>query len=645
MQWNKTFSKPGYEVRILAGQQTSDGGYMLAGGIPNTEVINGSGNGDAIMIKTDGAGNVQWERIYGGSGHQYAFSAQQTSDGGYVLAGVLTPPGVNNDDFYLIKTDSSGNMVWSKTFGATTANEFARSVRQTSDGGYILAGEKFPFSATWTDAWVVKTDASGNMVWSKTFGKPDFGDGLYSVRTTNDGGYIMAGCKDRDPYRSFVTGDFWLLKTDNNGNVQWEGSYGDTGVPGTVESGKSVQQTVDGGFIVVGRSGTYDIWLIKTDSTGRMTWNKTFTTTSPDESDVIQTSDKGFAIACSAPGTTSNIMLIKIMRANPPIVSCTVEPSNPMVGQEVSFNASATYDLDYDIMNYTWDFDDGNISTTTEPTVSHFFSSPGNYNVTLTVTDGEDLASSVTKEIYARINTSISVSASSRITSAGLTVNITGNLQDMLDQPVSDKPVTLYYSLSQAREWYPITSATTNAAGVFSGIWLPSGTGQFSIKVEWAGDTTYSPSQNVTNLAITLAEDDYLFFVQSNSTLTTLMFDATKHELNFTATGPSGTFGYVNAYIPKTFVSNIADVKVYVDGNQLSYEVSSFDDSWLFHFTYAHSTHQVMIEMAANGAMEPAVLGVAYWVWAAVAAIIMAAGIFGFTVWRTKKKQKNLQSA
>jgi PKD repeat protein len=600
LQWNKTFSKSGYEVRILAGQQTSDGGYILAGGIPNTEVIDGMGYGDAIMIKTDGAGNVQWEKIFGGSGHQYAFSAQQTSDGDYILAGASTPPGVNNDDFLLIKTDSSGNTVWTKTFGDTTANEFANSVRQTSDGGYILAGEKLSFTSSWSDAWVVRTDASGNMVWNKVFS--DLGKGrLYSVKQTSDSGYIIAGDRNQQPETG--TGqynDFWLLRLTSNGNVQWHTSFGGEGV--RYDSAKSIQQNVDGGFIIVGRTGTY-IWLLKTDSTGKMTWNKTFATSSPDESDVIQTSDRGYAVACSAPGDSSSVMLIKIMRANPPIVSCTGEPSNPMVGQEVVFNASATYDLDNDIRNYTWNFQDGNISTTTEPTISHSFSSPGNYNVTLTVTDSEDLTSSVTKEVYVRINTSISVSASSKITSSGLAVNITGALRDMLGQPVVNKPVILYYSLSQTRDWYPITSSTTDSAGAFSGTWLPSGTGQFSIKAEWGGDTIYSPSQNTTNLAITLTEDDFLFFVQSNSTITTLMFDATKHELNFTATGPSGTFGYVNAYIPKTFVTNIADVKVYLDGNQISFEVSSFDDSWLFHFTYPHSTHNVIFWLAVGSSL------------------------------------------
>jgi hypothetical protein len=230
-------------------QQTSDGGYIVAGYA-----------GDIFLIKTDANGNVQWTKTYGGTGWDEASFVQQTSDGGYIVAGYA------GGDIFLIKTDASGNIQWAKTYGGTYS-EWASSVQQTSDGGYIVAGRTYSFGAGLDDIFLIKTDANGNIQWAKTYGGTNY-DYAYSVQHTSDGGYIVAGSTE-----SFGAGgwDIFLIKTDANGNIIWAKTYGGT----DWDFASSVQQTSDGGYIVAGYTlsfgaGLHDIFLIKTDANGNI---------------------------------------------------------------------------------------------------------------------------------------------------------------------------------------------------------------------------------------------------------------------------------------------------------------------------------------------------------------------------------------
>jgi hypothetical protein len=251
--WDRTFGGPGNESASSV-QQTSDGGYVFAG----TTYTYGAGGSDAWLVKTDYKGLRMWDKTFGGPGNESASSVQQTSDGGYIIAGTTYTYGAGGSDAWLIKTDAKGTRLWDKTFGGP-GNESASSVQQTSDGGYIIAGATDTYGAGGSDAWLIKTDANGTRFWDKTFGGPG-NESASSVRQTSDGGYIIAGTTS-----SYGAGgsDAWLIKTDFRGNRLWDKTFGGTGN----DSASQVKQTKEGGYVIAGTTSSYgaggtDAWLL-----------------------------------------------------------------------------------------------------------------------------------------------------------------------------------------------------------------------------------------------------------------------------------------------------------------------------------------------------------------------------------------------
>jgi predicted secreted protein len=290
-EWVKTFGGSDWDSGSSV-QQTSDGGFILVG----TTASFGAGGFDVWLIKTDASGNKLWEKTFGGIRDDRGHSVQQTSDGGFILLGWTESFDAREADVWLIKTDASGNIEWDRTFGGSDRDK-GRSVQQTSDGGFILVGYTESFGAGWADVWLIKTDADGNKLWEKTFGGSGLDSGS-SVQQTSDGGFILVGYTT-----SFGAGGFdvWLIKTDANGNKQWDRTFGGS----DWDEGWSVQQTSDGGFIIVGWTWSFgaggpDVWLIKTDANGNKQWDRTFGGSDWDWGfSVQQTSDGGFIIVGS----------------------------------------------------------------------------------------------------------------------------------------------------------------------------------------------------------------------------------------------------------------------------------------------------------------------------------------------------------
>jgi len=290
IQWNKTYGGAAFDW-AWSMVRTSDGGYALAG---RTKSFGAGGVDDFWLVKTNGDGNMQWSRTYGGTGYDYAYSVVQTTDGGYAIAGTIEGSG-SDYNFWLVKTDSLGNMQWNAVYGGSRS-DYAYSVIQTSDGGYALAGETW-ISSSQCAFWLVKTDSSGNMQWSHTYGGA-YCDSARSVIQTSDGGYAIVGTTQPS---STAYSDVWLVRTDSYGNVLWDKKYLGTGSAN--DYGYSVIQTSDGGYAIAGSTQVsgipeYEMLLLKTDSNGNVQWMGKYAISYYDRAcSVIQTNDGGYAIA------------------------------------------------------------------------------------------------------------------------------------------------------------------------------------------------------------------------------------------------------------------------------------------------------------------------------------------------------------
>jgi hypothetical protein len=331
------------EDRGYSVKQTGDGGYIVFGWTMSF----GAGSADFWLLKTDAEGDTLWTRTYGGSDDEYGQRVELTRDGGYILAGNTISFGVGSWDVYVVRTDDSGDTLWTRTYGGSGA-DYGWSVRQTTDGGYIIGGYTSSFGAGGRDLYLIKTDANGNTAWTRTYGgsADDLG---YSAEQTGDGGYIFLGYT-----ASFGAGydDYYLVKTDPNGNTLWTRTYGEY----NSDIGHNVEQTADGGYILVGNASSFgaggqDIWLIKTDANGDSLWSRTH---GGDRSDygysVHQTTDGGYIVGgftYSFGAGSVDFYLLRIAGEAPqPDVSIEIVPDDPPVtvpqGGSFGFTGSLT---------------------------------------------------------------------------------------------------------------------------------------------------------------------------------------------------------------------------------------------------------------------------------------------------------------
>jgi hypothetical protein len=299
LQWTKTIGgeSDDWGKSLI---QTPDGGYAITGYTRSF----GVGDWDVYVVKLDAHGNLQWTKTISGESDDWGLSLIQTSDGGYAIAGDTKSFGAGGYDVYVVKLDANGNLQWTKTIGGPEGDG-GSSLIQTSDGGYAIAGSTTSFGAGGYDVYVVKLDANGNLQWTKTIGGPkdDWGKSLIQ---TSDGGYAIAGSTN-----SFGAGDLdvYVVKLDANGNLQWTKTIGGP----KREWGSSLTQTSDGGYAIAGRYfliGDYGevyagyVYVVKLDAKGNLQWTKTIDVKNEyiSEPSLIQTSDGGYAIA----GTTTS---------------------------------------------------------------------------------------------------------------------------------------------------------------------------------------------------------------------------------------------------------------------------------------------------------------------------------------------------
>ncbi|HEX2014830.1 MAG TPA: hypothetical protein VLA68_06355 [Nitrososphaera sp.] len=262
--WSKSYGGPGTENLFRSVVRASDGGYVIAG---ETRSF-GAGSTDVWVIKVNEDGSIAWQRTWGGGSSDVTRSIQQTSDGGYVIAARTASFGRGSTDFWVIKLDDEGHTQWQKTYGGPSG-EMPHAIQQTTDGGYIVAGYTKSFGAVAKDYFVIKLNDAGGVEWQKRFGGSG-NDVVRYVKQVSDGGYVVAGFS-----HSFdVRGDILLLKLDPAGNIEWQKRYG-----GAKFEEPSTVLEVSDGYIVLEQSSSFtastDAWIFKIEKDGDMIWQKT----------------------------------------------------------------------------------------------------------------------------------------------------------------------------------------------------------------------------------------------------------------------------------------------------------------------------------------------------------------------------------
>jgi len=374
----------GYSVR-----QTSDGGYIIAG------LTNGTGAGlrDVLLIKTNATGVLQWSKTYGGAADDEARSVEETADGGFIISGFTQSYG-SGYQMYLIKTNSTGNVTWSKTFGGGGL-ELGYSVKQTSDGGYVLLGYSDSYGSGLLDVLLLKLTATGGISWSKTYGGTADDYGL-CIHITTDGGYIISG---RTSSYGAGAGDYYLIKTDVNGVHQWSKAYGGS----AIDQAGNVRQTADGGYILTGYTmsfgaGIREAYLVKTDATGASGCNE-FTTTTQTTSATVANSTgatEGLGLSAVSPVTaTRRVKPVVTTSCSSSACTLTIAAfAQTNVTCNGSTNGTASISSTGGVGTLTYNWTPGN--PTGDGTASVTNLSAGSYSCTVTDANGCTASQTVT---------------------------------------------------------------------------------------------------------------------------------------------------------------------------------------------------------------------------------------------------------
>lgn len=329
IDWQKCLGGSNNDNAYLV-QQTTDAGFMVAGVTASYDGdISGKYDAEDIwIIKLNAAGNIEWQKTLGGNGYDYTFSAEQTTDGGYIVAGISTSNDGDvtgnhgSEDAWVVKLDASGNREWQHAYGGTN-HDGLMAIQQSGDGGYIAAGYTFSHDGDVSgnhggaDCWVIRMDEEGYLLWQKSLGG-SLQERAYSVQATSDDGFIMAGItesSDGDVTQQHGAEDGWLVKLNSNGNLEWKITYGGIDNDGV----RCIRQTSDNGYIftgysgsnsgdVTGNHGAYDYWTVRTDATGNIMWQKSLGGSGDDEALAVnETAEGGFIMAGNSISTDGDV--------------------------------------------------------------------------------------------------------------------------------------------------------------------------------------------------------------------------------------------------------------------------------------------------------------------------------------------------
>jgi len=299
--WKKTYGGTLSERPYYVSACT-DGGYIMSGSTNSF----GAGGADVYLVRTDSDGNLLWSKTVGGSSDDIGWFVVQMSDGGFITCGGTKSFGGPTWNGYLIKNDSDGNLLWTKVFNGT-GGEFFNGMSKTSDGGVIVTGYTSTNSFGSSDIWLVKTDFNGDTLWTKQYGKVTE-DAGWAVIETADGGYAITGDMHKDTITPGAHRTV-LLKTNSAGNMQWANLYGSN--PGS-EVGYDLRQTPDNGYVVLGNTGYYgqgskDILLFRTDSVGLLKWGRAYGSVMQDDAwQFRKTADEGNIIIAATENFSAN---------------------------------------------------------------------------------------------------------------------------------------------------------------------------------------------------------------------------------------------------------------------------------------------------------------------------------------------------
>lgn len=368
-----------YNEGGYAAVQADDGSYMVIGSTYSF----GAGEFDLYLLKIGAAGDTLWTRTFGGALTEYGYDIHTTSDGGFILVGSTKSFGVGKKDIYLIKVDSSGNILWQRTYGGAEDDD-GWSVRQTSDRGFIICGSSSSSGAGYSDLILIKTDSVGQTLWSKTFGGAG-GESGASVRELNGGGFVAVGSTG-----SFGTGysSVYLVRTSANGDSLWAKDFGGA----AADFGNAVEVALDGSFLIAGATasigaGYSDFYLLKVDAAGTKLWEKTFGGSKDDRAySIFATRDGSYILTGTTESYGAGMIDLYAVRVN---------PDGDQIWARAYGGAKADYgrmvfqdrSRDYILVGYTYSFGSGGsdlylakIQGETTPVDDHNFSLlPGHF--------------------------------------------------------------------------------------------------------------------------------------------------------------------------------------------------------------------------------------------------------------------------